>query len=179
MNYLPRINNPALRQGIVFGLVLAVVEVVFSYVGGYLGSALLIDLVAIALYVGFGYLAGRRAVASTGRLGTAILAGFLTGLIGILVPSIILLIVTLFNLDSIRQMLQQQAPKGSAPITNGDILLSIALNTLQNLLLPVILTLGGGALAGYLARKNPRITEQEQAQEEESASLPPTPTPGQ
>jgi hypothetical protein len=179
MDSKPRPARPALRQGLIFGVILAVVEVVLPYISGFLGSALLIDLVAIVIFLGFGYFAGRRAAASTGRLGTGALAGFLTGLIGTLLPSIVLFVYYLFNLDAIRQTLQKQAAKGSTPITNGDIIFAIILSSLQNLLLPVLITLIGGAIGGFLVRRRVQEAKQGEQLEQESESLHSPPSKGQ
>src|SRR5258708_6473477 len=98
-----RSRNPALQNGLLFGLILGLIEAVLSFLLGSVGF-----LVSLIIYLGLVGFAGYRASARTGRVGTGLLAGFLAGLFSSVIASAVLLIVLLTHIDSLRQQLQLQ-----------------------------------------------------------------------
>src|SRR5579884_3045335 len=80
--YSSRPGNPALKQGLLFGVITAVVEIALSFLNGFVGLGLLGSIIGLAIYLIFGLIAGQRSSVVTGKVGTGVLAGFRTGLIG-------------------------------------------------------------------------------------------------
>src|SRR5260370_37849622 len=80
LNSLTNRMNPILGQGLIFGIILGIIEIVFNFIAGSLGLIGL--LVALALYFVFALLAGRRASQPTGKIVTGVLAGPFNGLVG-------------------------------------------------------------------------------------------------
>src|SRR5947209_2898520 len=117
MQSVARSGSPALRQGLIFGVILAVVQIGFGLLSNAIGLGLLGTIVVLILYLVFGIIAGQRASIRTGRVGTGVLAGFLAGLIGSIIYSVFSVILTLANIDSIRQSAQQIADQNKLGIT--------------------------------------------------------------
>lgn len=100
-------KNPAMRYGLIFGVILAVLGVANSVrslvtgayanagsgtvdaAGTLIGLALLV--IGIVLYL----LAGRSAAAQTGRVGTGAVAGLIAGLVSSVVGAIVLIAIVL------------------------------------------------------------------------------------
>lgn len=181
-NFLP--GRPALRQGIIFGIILALVVIAFSFINGIFGS--LGTIILLAIYFIFGLLAGRRASMQTGKMTTGLLAGFLAGIISSIVDSLVSLILILINIDAYRQSLQQTAIQQHVNITytNALVVQLVLLSALFGLVIYALLALSGGALGGYLGKgraltsppeeykesmdvQPPRTTSQELQQPEE------------
>jgi hypothetical protein len=177
MESAPRSGSPALRQGLIFGIILAVIEIAFSFLGGYLGSVLLIDIVSLAIFLVIGFLAGRRASTKTGRLGTGVLAGFLSGLIGTIISSILPFILTLTNLNAAVQSYQKAASQAGikgVTYTPALVIQTIVLQLVFSIVLGSLLTLAGGAIGGYIGKGRAQIP---QSQYEESMFVPPSSPP--
>src|SRR5579859_6773853 len=99
-----RAGNPALQNGLLFGIILGVLEVALSLTLGTIGF-----VICLVLYLGMVGFAGYRASARTGKVSTGLVAGLLVGLFSSIIGSLGLLIYTLPNVDTLRQLLQQQA----------------------------------------------------------------------
>src|SRR5258708_30080981 len=97
LNSLTNRMYPILGQGLIFGIILGIIEIVFNFIAGSLGLIGL--LVALALYFVFALLAGRRAAQRTGKLVTSVLAGQFTGLLGgfFTTPPTVVSVVTDFS----------------------------------------------------------------------------------
>src|SRR5579864_3962981 len=104
MQYLTsRVSNPALRQGLFFGIILAIILIGFYFIDNALGF--LGPLIVFALYLVFAFLAGQRASQSTGRLTTGVIAGLLTSVVGTLIYSIVYAIQVSLSFNAILQSL--------------------------------------------------------------------------
>lgn len=157
-NMFSRIRNPALRYGLMFGLILFVVEIFLSFLTGILGT--FVSLLSLAAYLVLSFLAGQRASQETGRLKTGLLAGFWTGVFGELISAILSLILTFLNLDTYRMEAQNYAAKTLHEsqsqinaITNAAIINSTLLQLALNIVVASLLGLLAGALGGYMGRK--------------------------
>src|SRR5258708_8412927 len=94
-NLLSRVSNPALRYGILWGVIFGFVLIAATFLG-IINLGLIVPLV-LALVAGL--LAGRQAGQKTGRTVTGALSGLWTGLIGSLILSLLFPILTLLNLN--------------------------------------------------------------------------------
>ena len=151
-NIFSGIRNPALRYGLIFGLILLVVQTLLSFVGGALG--ILYDLIALGAYLVLCLLAGQRASQETGRLRTGVLAGFWAGLISSLISTIISLILTFVNLDALRNYYQAVSNQQHLGIhyDNGLVISTQLFSFAISMLLAILLGLAGGAIGGLMGR---------------------------
>lgn len=175
-NLLARVGNPALRQGIFFGVILGIILVAFSFIGNVLGS--LGSYIIFALYLVFAFLAGRRASQETGRLGTGVLAGVLTGAIGALLDSLFYGIYAFFTFNALLQSYKDAAKKqGQDPnlITSTFLINTIVISILITVVLAVLLGVAGGAIGGNFGRRRARLPPAEEYRE--AMFEPPSPTP--
>lgn len=104
MQMQTRSGRPALRNGLLFGIILGGIEVVFPLTLGNLGY-----LIGLIFYLGLVGLAGYRASASTGKVSTGLVAGLLVGLFSSIISSLGIFIYILPNIDAFRQAMQQNA----------------------------------------------------------------------
>jgi len=148
-NALARVRNPALRQGLIFGIVLGIILLAVSFIGlNNLTFTLILCLLAA-------FIAGLRASQETGRMTTATLAGLWTGLIGTFIPSIILTLLFLINIDTYRKNAQTIANQQHLHITytNSLLLEGLLINFLLLLLVGILFGACGGAVGGILGRR--------------------------
>src|SRR5260370_6407223 len=147
-----RSGNPALQNGLLFGLILGLIEAVLSFLLGSVGF-----LVSLIIYLGLVGFAGYRASARTGRVGTGLLAGFLAGLFSSVIASAVLLIVLLTHIDSLRQQLQQNANTFNQGYvinyTNNVVAGLIVLFLVIVILASSALALGIGAIRGAIGKR--------------------------
>jgi len=153
MQVQSRTGNPALQNGLLFGIILGVIEVIFSLTLGNLGF-----LICLVIYLGLVGFAGYRASARTGKISTGLVAGLLVGLFSSIIGSLGLLIYTLPNVDTLRQLLQQQANTLNQGISiNYTTNVVIGLLVLLLVILIVassVLALGIGAIGGAIGKGN-------------------------
>jgi len=148
-NALARVRNPALRQGLIFGIILGVIFLAISLIGfNNLTFTLILCLLAA-------FIAGMRASRETGRITTGTLAGLWTGLIGTFIPSIILTILFLINIDAYRNSAQTNANQQHLHITytNSLLLEGLLINFLLLLSVGVLFGVCGGAVGGIFGRR--------------------------
>ena len=165
-NVLARVRNPALRQGLIFGIVLGVILVGLNFIiTGLLFIAVLTILAA--------FLASMRASKETGRITTGILAGLWTGLIGTLILSIISTGFLLINIDAIRKNAQINANQQHLHTiyTNSQIISNYLIVYLVLIALGVLFSLMGGALGSSFGRRRAPLPPVEEYHE---ANLEPT-----
>ncbi len=183
-NVLARVRNPALRQGLIFGIILGIILVALSLIGF---NNFTITLI-LCLFAAF--IAGRRASQETGRMTTGTLAGLWAGLIGTFIPSIILMVLFLINIDAYRKSAQTNADQQHLHFTYTNSLLieGLLINFLILLALGVLLGVIGGAVGGNIGRKRAQLPPAEEYQEamfkpssesqtEESTSVTPSEEP--
>lgn len=174
-NLLSRVSNPALRYGILWGVIFGFVLIAATFLG-IINLGLIVPLV-LALVAGL--LAGRQAGQKTGRTVTGTLSGLLTGLIGSLILFLLIMILVLVNVDAIRRSAQQYANSHHQHIiyTNSDIIVSYLLNYGLLIVLGVLLGLAGGAIGGMMGRSRwrppPETDEYQEAMFEPPSRTPP------
>ena len=161
-NVLARVRNPALRQGLIFGIILGVILLALSFISTNF-------FITLALILLAAFLAGRRASQETGRITTGTLAGLWTGLIGIFIPSIISVILVLINIDAYRNSIQTAADKQHQHITytNSMVIASLLINVLFLIVLGVLPGVIGGALGGNISRRRAHLPPVEEYHEAE------------
>ena len=160
-NALARVRNPALRQGLNFGIILGIILLAVSFIGiNNLTFTVILCLLAA-------FIAGMRASQETGRIATATLAGLWTGLIGTFIPSIILMLLFLINIDTYRKNAQTAANQQHLHITytNSLLLEGLLINYVLLLLVGVLFGACGGALGGIFGRRRAQIPPVEESQE--------------
>ena len=145
-----RSGNPALQNGLLFGLILGLIEAVLLFLLGNVGF-----LISLIIYLGLVGFAGYRASARTGKVGTGLLAGFLAGLFSSVIASAVLLIVWLTHIDSLRQLLQQQYANTSNQgfvFTNNVVAGFLVLFLVIVIVVSSALALGIGAIGGAIGK---------------------------
>jgi hypothetical protein len=168
-NALARVRNPALRQGLIFGIILGVILLAVSFIGfNNLTFTLILCLLAA-------FIAGMRASQETGRITTGTLAGLWTGLIGTFIPSIILITLFLINIDTYRKNAQTIANQQHLHITytNSLLLEGLLINFFLLLVVGVLFGTCGGAVGGVFVRRRtqvPPVEEQKEAMFEPPAT---------
>jgi len=145
-------------------------------------------IVTLALIFLAAFIAGMRASQETGRITTGTLAGLWTGLIGILIPSIISIVLLLINIDAVRKSAQDAADKQHLHITytNSLLLTGLLINFLILLALGVLLGVIGGAVGGNFGRRRAQLPPVEEYHEamfeppsEPQTEEPPSETPSE
>ncbi|PWT70472.1 MAG: hypothetical protein C5B60_12085 [Chloroflexi bacterium] len=192
----PLVANPAVRNGLVFGAILAginIISTLIQWIGGSyqavaqagngsgstLGAATLFGCLAFLVGLALCFLAGMNTVSRTGRLGSGAIAGLITGLVGELVGGVLgLVLVLAFVLPTLH------IPSDST-LTPGQIDAIIVGSAVVALIIGLIIDGGIGAGLGYLGGlvgKN-NYTEPVQSYQESYyppggySAAPPPPTP--
>ena len=145
-----RTGNPALQNGLLFGVILGIIEIALSFFLG--GPGLILSFLLFLFIVGY---AGYRAATRTGRVSTGLLAGLLAGLLSSIITIIPLLIYYLSNIDTLRAQLQQQMA-GSMPqgvtLTNNLVIASVILLLVVLVGIATLLGLGIGSIGGAIGK---------------------------
>src|ERR1700736_3432976 len=153
MQMQTRSSNPALQNGLLFGVILGAIEVAFSLTLGNVGF-----LICLIFYLGIIGFAGYRASARTGKVSTGLVAGLLAGLFSAIIGSLGLFLYLLPNLDTLRQQLQQQATtfnQGVAINYTNNVVIGLVVLLLVILILgSSLLALGIGAIGGVIGKGN-------------------------
>lgn len=178
-----RIRRPSLRYGLIFGLILGVVQIIYGFGTSFISDTntqSLLSTIGLVLFLVFGFLAGRRAAQETGKLGTGVLAGLWAGLIGSFVEALVPLINTLIFLQSILDTTRlyikthpSQYP-GIKPsdYSASDVIIGTLIGLLFYILFYTLITLIGGALGGYWGRRRAPAS-QTSGEYEEAMFVPP------
>jgi hypothetical protein len=157
-------RRPALRQGLIFGVFLGIIEILFSYISQAVPLGSISTLIAYLLYLVFGLIAGMRASQQTGTIRTGLVAGLWTGLFSSLISSIVSFIITIANLDTIIANLQDTARRANQDpnIYTTQTVLKIELFFLAIIIvIAILLGLVGGAIGGVLGKNRANIPVQE------------------
>src|SRR5690242_12448437 len=170
MQIQTRTGSPALQNGLLFGIILGVIEIVLTLTLGNIGF-----LICLLLYLGLVGFAGYRASARTGRVSTGLVAGLFVGLLSSIIGSLGLFLYTLPNVDTLRQLLQQQAntfnQQGLAiNYTNNAVIGLLVLLLVILIVASSLLALGIGAIGGAIGKGNAPA---------QPTPYPPYPYPGQ
>jgi Family of unknown function (DUF5518) len=160
-NALARVRNPALRQGIIFGIILGIILLALSFIG-FNNFSITFILCLLAAF-----LAGFRASQETGRMITGTLAGLWAGLIGTFIPSLILMILFLINIDAYRKSAQVIADQKHlhTTYTNSILIEGLLINFVILLFLGVLLGAVGGVVGGQFGRRRATIPPVEEYKE--------------
>jgi len=144
-------GHPALQNGLLFGMILGIVEIVLFFLLGTLGF--IINILLFLFVVGY---AGYRASARTGKVSTGLVAGLLVGLLSSVIASIPLLIYYLSNTDSFRVQLQQQMAANNLyqgfTLTNNLVITSLILFLVVLVAGATLLGLGVGSIGGAIGK---------------------------
>lgn len=171
----PRRSHPTLLIGLASGAGLGFVEI--TTYRGFGSTGLIIDVVLLLAIAG---LMGYRASSKTGKVGSAVLVGFLIGLISSVVFSVIAVGYVLANIDALRQYLQENANNLNQGITytNSLVIGSLVLILVIVAVVSCLLGLGAGALGGAIGKR--RIPAQAVPPQPQGAMyVPPPPYPPQ
>ncbi len=160
---IERRGSPALKYGILFGILLGAFQVVLTLVTNYL------NLGSFALYVtGAGFvlalivylLAGIRASQETGMTGTGAFAGLWTGVVSAIIGFAGAFLLAYLNLGTLRKQAAAAAQAAASqthqqiPITTDQLLLSTAaVSGLVGLISSILLGLIVGAIGGLIGRR--------------------------
>ena len=155
-------GSPALKYGLLFGILLGAFQVVLTLLINYLnlGSfVLFITIGGFVLALIVYLLAGIRASQETGRVGTGAFAGLWTGVVSVIIGFLGALLLSYLNLGALRQQTAAAAQTvahqvhQSLPATTDQLLLSTAVVTgVTGLVLSVLLGLIMGAIGGAIGR---------------------------
>src|SRR5260370_10968788 len=147
-----RSGNSALHNGLLFGMILGIGEIVLSLLFGTLG--LILSLLLYLFIVGY---AGYRTSTNTGKVSTGGVAGVLVGLLSSVIASIPLLLYILSNIDAFRVQVQQQMAGNSmyqgVTVTNTLVMASVLLFLVVLVAGATLLGLGVGSIGGVIGKR--------------------------
>jgi len=148
----PRSGNPVLHNGLLFGMILGIIEIVLYFLLGPLGLIInLILFLFLAAYVGY------RTSTYTGKVSAAVVAGILVGFISSVIASIPLLFYFLSNIDAFRVQVQQQMAGNSmyqgVTVTNSLVIASVILFLSVLVVGATLLGLAFGSIGGAIGKK--------------------------
>lgn len=166
---MSRPANPAVRQGLIFGAILAVLLVLNALLSIYLGlvvtaiSSIIVILVCAAAYI----VAGMRAAQQTGQVNTGLLAGLITGAFSSLINAIVTVVLVIALVDTVRKSAQATSNQllkanhlPTVTLTNSQVIASQVQNVIIGLIIASVLGLGLGALGGLIGRSRAKLPEQ-------------------
>ena len=159
-NVLSKVRNPALRQGLIFGIILGIILVGLNFF--FSGLIIIAVLTLLAAFI-----AGMRASQETGRTTTGTIAGLWTGIIGLLILSIIALGFLLHNLDAVRKSAQINANQQHlhSIVTNSQIISTYLFVYIILIALGILFGVIGGAVGGNFGRRRAQIPPAEEYHE--------------
>ncbi len=158
-----RIQRPSLRWGLIFGIILGIVEAVFNFAASFTdqNTQNILGYIPAVLFLVLGFYAGLRASQETGKWTTSLLAGLWVGLIGTVIADLIPLAYTLFNLQSIVANSQAYIKTHEAQVNNikpsdytaSDVMITFLLQLVVSIINAAFFTIVGGGLAGFIGRR--------------------------
>src|SRR6266851_6843066 len=116
-----RIQRPSLRWGVIFGIILGIVEAAFNFAVSHVtdqNAQNILGYVPALLFLVLGFYAGLRASQETGRWTTGLITGLWVGLIGTVIADLIPLANTFFNLQNIVADAQAYIKTHEAQVNN-------------------------------------------------------------
>ena len=169
----PRSGHPALLYGLGAGVIIALIGIIF-YLALH-GLGLIIAFLLLLLIVGF---VGYRVSARTGRVSSAVLAGFLSGLISCVILSVAIVMFVLGNMNLVLQDLQQRADALNQGITytNGLVIASTIILMVIVTIVVCLVALGVGAIGGAIGKGRAQVPP---SRYQGSMYMPPSPYPPQ
>ncbi len=150
----PRSGHPALLYGLSSGAIIAIIGILF-YIA-LRGLGLIIAFLLFLFIVGF---LGHAVSARTGRVSSAVLAGFLSGLTSFVILSVATVIFVLVNMNLVLQDLQQRADALNQGITytNGLVIGSVIIVMVIVTIVGCLVALGVGAIGGAIGKGRAQV----------------------
>jgi len=184
MQQSARTGSPAVRLGLLFGVIVGVVVIVLSLLsqlssalGGVLTILSYIVVLAGAAYVGY------AAAARTGKAGSGAVAGLLLGVITGVFAAVYTVVDFVINQNTFLAQAQQAAVKQGAPastITPGLLLFGVIFGVVIVIIVYLVIGVVVGVLAGLVGKgRAPQMTSayQENMYSGLPPTMPPTPAP--
>ncbi len=144
-------GSPALQNGLLFGVILGIVEIILSFLLG--GVGLIVNVLLFLFLTGY---AGYQASSRTGKVSTGLVAGLLVGLLSSAIACIPLLIYYLTNIDAFRAQLQQQMAANNLyqgfTLTNNLMIISVILFLVVVVAGATLIGLGIGSIGGAIGK---------------------------
>ena len=144
-------GHPALREGLVFGVILGIISFAADLLHNFLNSNTLISMIGVLfliITIALNLLAGVRASQQTGRVGTGALAGLIMQLMSSLL-GVISILTELFVFNSqLHRLFQSLSPAAASDMAQQFI-------TVQIIYTVVVLVIGAviGAIGGLIGRR--------------------------
>ncbi len=162
-------RRPALNQGILFGVIVGVIIIVYLLLNYLVYNAtltLIVGIVTFVIELGLYAFAGYRASAITGKTGTGAIAGLFTGLFGGLIGAVASLILLFVFIDTSRARLLSTAINETARqlYTNSFIITVGITGALLGVAIAIGYGAGLGAIGGLLGKR--RAPQPQQAYQE-------------
>lgn len=168
-----RRGSPALLTGLLFGVILGIVEIALSFLLG--GVGLILNFLLFLFLTGY---AGYRASGRTGKVSTGLVAGLFAGLVSSVIACIPLLIYYLTNIDSFRAQLQQQMQTSNVyqgfTLTNNLVIVTVILFLLLIVAGATLIGLGIGSIGGAIGKGRAPLSQMPQP----PSYIPPYPQQG-
>jgi|SRR6266516_3674118 len=146
-----RTVHPALREGLVFGVIIGIITFATNLLHNFLNSNTLISIIGVLfliITIALNLLAGVRASRQTGRVGTGALAGLIMQLISSLF-GVISILTELFVFNSIlHRLFQSLSPAATSAMAQQFITAGI-ISTVVILLVGAVI----GAIGGLIGRR--------------------------
>lgn len=176
-NIFAKVRQPALRYGLIYGLILEVIQILFL---GILSNAIpmmlgqIITIVVLVLFVVFGFIAGMKTARETGKWYSGVVAGLCTGALGFIVFGILSFINDIVFLQQyVNYGSTHPAPGATAAdYTSAAVLMRFAVNLLGGLIFYTLISVVGGTIGGLVGRNRASASD---SAYEEAMFIPPTP----
>ncbi|HUY76547.1 MAG TPA: hypothetical protein VMV29_07230 [Ktedonobacterales bacterium] len=151
------VGRPAVREAAVFGLSLGALSLIVNLLAGFLklsGVTTIFGIVVFILFLVVGFMAGFRAAAKTGKVGSGVLAGLLTGLFFAILSGIGGVIYDVLNLDTLVSQANKTLSQAGSTVqyTTGSFLAVAIGSAVLGLVLYLLIGLGVGAIGGAVGR---------------------------
>lgn len=176
-----RIQRPSLRWGLIFGIILGIVDVVYNFAGSFVTDASVQSILGYApavFFLALGFYAGLRASQETGRWTSGLVAGIWVAAISTVILYLIPLVNVLINLQSIvasEQLYLKAHPVSGINPANysaSDVLIALLVGMLSSMVSCAFCTMIGGALGGFMGRRRALATSADNVYKESLFDLP-------
>ncbi|HXR66048.1 MAG TPA: hypothetical protein VN729_08995 [Ktedonobacteraceae bacterium] len=157
-----RIQIPSLRWGLIFGIILGIVEVIYNFAASFITEVnvqSILGYVAAILFIVMGFYAGLRASQETGKWTSGFVAGIWVAIIGTVIFYVIPLVNTFINLQSFvasaQLYLKTHPVSGMKPsnYTASDVIITELLGLVASMINCALFTIIGGGLGGFMGRR--------------------------
>lgn len=150
-------GRPAIREAAIFGLSLGALSLIVKLLAGFLklaGVTTIFGVVVFILFLVVGVMAGFRAAAKTGKVGSGLLAGLLTGLFFAILSGIGSVLYDVLNLNTLISQANKTLTQAGSTLqyTTGSFLAVAIGSAVLSLVLYLLVGLGVGAIGGAIGR---------------------------